>query len=324
MELFLSLVLAILLLLHLGFMILEMFFWTKPLGRSVFGLDPDWAEETKILAANLGLYNGFLAAGFGFSLLSPRSDVALFFLACALIAGLFGAITVKPSVFLVQGLPALIGLGLALWPVTAPKVTSDPASRLPESQLEAVPIADNDFANCSKRDVIGMTLRIKSFECGADRQFMRLIANNEKNGFDLETKSGGKAQTKPAIRVFEKKSADPIEGILADVKKRSNGQFIAQCAFEPTNDRPAGIKQAFVLSPQGAGKTAYEAALRDNPDLGAPCGVLGVNGVDQRVFFVLSGRDDLVVFADLGTERQVFDLRSIEPAHIPTNPVIAN
>jgi putative membrane protein len=324
MELLLSLVLAILLLLHLGFLVLEMFLWTKPLGRSVFGLHPEWAEETKILAANLGLYNGFLAAGFGWALMSPRSEVALFFLSCTFLAGLFGAITVKPSIFLIQGLPALIGLILALWPVTAKEPVVSAIAPVSESQLQAVPIADGDFATCTKQDVVGLTLRIKSFECGADHQFKRLIANNEKNGFDLETKSAGMANSKPAIRVFVKQATAPIEAILPEVKKRSTGPFIAQCGFELTKERPLGIKQAYILSPQGAGEKAYEEALKENPDLAAPCGVLGVNSVDQRVFFVLTGREDLVVYADMGTERQVFDIRSLEPAHIPTNPVIPN
>jgi putative membrane protein len=105
---------ALVALLHVYFLVLEMFLWTRPLGMKVFRLTREKAESTKALAANQGLYNGFLAAGLVWSIIGERRDVAAFFLACVIIAGLYGAATVNKRIFLVQSVPALLALG-ALW-----------------------------------------------------------------------------------------------------------------------------------------------------------------------------------------------------------------
>jgi putative membrane protein len=94
---------------HLGFLVLEMFLWTKPAGRRIFGLSKELADGSKALAANQGLYNGFLAAGLIWSLYEGiRAQV--FFLICVIVAGIFGAITAKRSILWVQALPAAIAL----------------------------------------------------------------------------------------------------------------------------------------------------------------------------------------------------------------------
>jgi putative membrane protein len=98
---------------HIAFLVLEMFLWTKPVGRRIFGLTQELANASAALAMNQGLYNGFLAAGLLWGLSAGR-DVLLFFLGCVLIAGVFGGLTAKRSILLVQGLPAAIGLVL-LW-----------------------------------------------------------------------------------------------------------------------------------------------------------------------------------------------------------------
>lgn len=109
---------ALVALLHVGFLILEMVLWTKPAGRQAFGLDRDFAEQTKALAANQGLYNGFLAAGLIWSLFigdpAWAKNVATCFLLFVLVAGAYGAATASPRIFLVQGVPALLGLA-AVW-----------------------------------------------------------------------------------------------------------------------------------------------------------------------------------------------------------------
>jgi putative membrane protein len=107
-------VIIIVALLHLYFLVLEMFFWDKPLGLKTFKLTPDFAKASKVLASNQGLYNGFLAAGLLWSLW--RGDVAtqLFFLCCVLVAGVYGAITVGKKILFIQALPAALGL-LFLW-----------------------------------------------------------------------------------------------------------------------------------------------------------------------------------------------------------------
>lgn len=100
-------------LLHFYFLVLEMFLWTKPTGMRVFRLTPEQAASSRVLAANQGLYNGFLGAGLIWSAwLRPDFHVVLFFLACVIIAGIYGAVTSSRKILYVQALPALIALGL--------------------------------------------------------------------------------------------------------------------------------------------------------------------------------------------------------------------
>lgn len=100
--------------LHVYFLVLEMFFWTKPYGRRVFGLTVEKAEMTKSLAANQGLYNGFLAAGLVWGLAAGADGHAIkvFFLACVVIAGIFGALTAGRKILWVQALPGAVALAL--------------------------------------------------------------------------------------------------------------------------------------------------------------------------------------------------------------------
>ena len=99
---------------HAGFLVLEMFLWDGPIGRKVFKLSSMAAAATKPLAANMGLYNGFLAAGLVWGMLAGRFDVKLFFLACVVVAGVFGAATVSRRIFWVQAVPGVLALA-ALW-----------------------------------------------------------------------------------------------------------------------------------------------------------------------------------------------------------------
>jgi putative membrane protein len=96
--------------LHLYFLVLEMFLWTTPTGRRTFGLERDFAEATRAMAANQGLYNGFLVAGLVWGLVADRTDVQVFFLVCVVVAGLYGAATVNKRILVVQALPALLAL----------------------------------------------------------------------------------------------------------------------------------------------------------------------------------------------------------------------
>jgi putative membrane protein len=98
---------------HLYFLVLEMFLWNTPRGRRVFGTDPDFATRAAALAANQGLYNGFLAAGLVWSLLAGGTtayQAKLFFLACVIVAGVYGAVTVNRRILLVQAAPAVVAL----------------------------------------------------------------------------------------------------------------------------------------------------------------------------------------------------------------------
>jgi putative membrane protein len=100
-------------LLHVYFLVLEMFLWSKPFGRKAFNLTPEFAEASKTLAANQGLYNGFLAAGlaWGICLGAAGFSVKLFFLACVIVAGVYGAITVSRKILYVQAVPAVLAVG---------------------------------------------------------------------------------------------------------------------------------------------------------------------------------------------------------------------
>jgi putative membrane protein len=100
-------------LLHLYFLVLEMFLWDKPFGRRTFGMSEDKARITKSLAMNQGLYNGFLAAGLLWGLMAG-TPVKVFFLACVVIAGVFGALTASRNILWVQALPGAIALALVL------------------------------------------------------------------------------------------------------------------------------------------------------------------------------------------------------------------
>lgn len=112
MTMLANLVIAVVALLHLGFLVLEMFLWNHPIGRRTFKMSKEVAESSATLAANQGLYNGFLAAGLSWGLISGEFSVKLFFLICVLVAGLFGGFTAKRSILYIQALPALIGLVL--------------------------------------------------------------------------------------------------------------------------------------------------------------------------------------------------------------------
>jgi len=111
-----NIVIAVIALLHLWFLILEMFLWTKPSGLRAFGTTAEFAAQSKALAANQGLYNGFLAAGlvWGLCLGSGGAgfSVKVFFLACVLVAGIFGGLTASRKILWIQALPALVALVL--------------------------------------------------------------------------------------------------------------------------------------------------------------------------------------------------------------------
>lgn len=116
MSIFADVVVGAVALLHVYFLVLEMFLWDKPTGRRVFGHSKEQAAATRVLAANQGLYNGFLAAGlvWGLVLGAAGFGVKIFFLVCVLVAGIFGAATASRKILFVQALPAALGLALLL------------------------------------------------------------------------------------------------------------------------------------------------------------------------------------------------------------------
>ena len=96
--------------LHIGFLIIEMFLWTKPFGRKTFRMTDEYARASASLAANQGLYNGFLAAGLVWGLAVNDFAIKAFFLSCVLVAGLYGGLTTKRTILYFQALPGLLAL----------------------------------------------------------------------------------------------------------------------------------------------------------------------------------------------------------------------
>lgn len=107
-----NILIALVAALHVGFLVLEMFLWTTPFGMRTFNLTAEFAEQSSGLAANQGLYNGFLAAGLVWGLAAREGAFAIkvFFLACVVVAGVFGAATAKATILFVQALPGALAL----------------------------------------------------------------------------------------------------------------------------------------------------------------------------------------------------------------------
>lgn len=116
MKLAADILIVLVVLLHVWFLVLEMFLWDKPTGLKTFRHTPEKAAITKVLAANQGLYNGFLAAGlcWGLWLGSGGTAIKLFFLGCVVVAGMYGAATVGRKILFIQALPAAFAMALSL------------------------------------------------------------------------------------------------------------------------------------------------------------------------------------------------------------------
>ncbi len=108
--------------LHIGFLVLEMFLWTGPIGQRVFAMTPEFSAQTAVLAANQGLYNGLIAAGLLWSAIRSNREFMIFFLLCVIAAGVFGGLTAKITILCMQAAPALVALlaVLAARPRVAP------------------------------------------------------------------------------------------------------------------------------------------------------------------------------------------------------------
>ncbi len=115
MNILTTIAISIVIVLHILFLALEMFLWNTPFGRKTFGLKEEYAKQSAPLAANQGLYNGFLAAGLLWGLVSTGGfDALIFFLSCIIIAGIYGALTAKRSILFIQALPAAIAIALLI------------------------------------------------------------------------------------------------------------------------------------------------------------------------------------------------------------------
>ena len=117
MKLAADILIGLVVLLHVYFLVLEMFLWDKPYGRRTFRMTPEYATASKTLAANQGLYNGFLAAGlaWGLWLGAGGVQVKVFFLGCVIVAGMYGGLTVSRKIYAIQAAPAIVALLLLVW-----------------------------------------------------------------------------------------------------------------------------------------------------------------------------------------------------------------
>jgi putative membrane protein len=110
MTILADILVALVAVLHIGFLVLEMFFWDHPFGRKRFKMTPEYSRASASLAANQGLYNGFLAAGLLWGLWTGQFAVKVFFLICVIIAGIYGGITARRTILYIQALPGLLAL----------------------------------------------------------------------------------------------------------------------------------------------------------------------------------------------------------------------
>jgi len=110
MNLIANILVVIVALLHLGFLALEMFLWDHPVGRKRFGMTPEYSKASASLAANQGLYNGFLAAGLIWGIIAEEPSIKIFFLVCVVIAGIYGSMTARRAILYIQALPGLLAL----------------------------------------------------------------------------------------------------------------------------------------------------------------------------------------------------------------------
>jgi len=124
MQIFAKIMVGFVALLHIGFLILEMFFWDHAIGAKVFGLPRDVLRSSASLAANQGLYNGFLAAGLIWGLVAGKRDVLFFFLGCVVVAGVYGGLTAKASIVVIQAMPAVLAL-VFVWRAPAIEPSDD-------------------------------------------------------------------------------------------------------------------------------------------------------------------------------------------------------
>ena len=115
MTLAATLVVVLVALLHAWFLVLEMFLWTRPIGLRTFRQSAESAAASRVLAANQGLYNGFLAAGLLYGLIVQSRELVLLFLAFVIVAGLYGGATANRKIFFIQALPAVLAAALVAW-----------------------------------------------------------------------------------------------------------------------------------------------------------------------------------------------------------------
>lgn len=176
--------------------------------------------------------------------------------------------------------------------------------------------ARETFANCMWGEVKGQTISMWSFTCAPDAGGMHLVADDGLQGFVLESTDSARPGRRVVVRLFDKPADAPIEAVLGAVRAISPGLNTPTCAFEPATGVDHAGRERYVLTPTGAAKAAYEAAVGGDAMPGQPCGPLGVSPAGDRFFAVAPGRPDKVMFIDRGSEIQIFDEQTLR-VHAP-------
>jgi hypothetical protein len=167
------------------------------------------------------------------------------------------------------------------------------------------------FADCTWGEVSAAGFTIGSFACPNTK----LAPDESLPGFQKEfTDADGKVTRFPAIQVFRKALDNSVpDAVIADVRAASPGPFTASCVLEPSSSDPSG--KTYVLVPTGAGKAAHEAFLAGTSEENSmPCGQMGPSEAGERVFRLVDGAPDKVVYIDLGSEIQIFDTKTLRPS----------
>jgi hypothetical protein len=208
---------------------------------------------------------------------------------------------------------AMALLAAACTPNAEQTTTPDSSAAAP-SQSEVMPspseVMKATFTNCTWGQQTGPGLSIWAFTCPGHK----LVADEALPGFQMQVDDGaGNPESYPAIQVFTKPAEATIDAVLTAVRAASPGPFTAECVFTPNANDPSGM--TFMFTPTGAGKIAHEAFMAGKSgENSMPCGPMGPKEAGDRVFQAVAGAADKVVYVDLGSEIQIFDVNTLHAA----------
>ena len=192
--------------------------------------------------------------------------------------------------------------------LAAPGLTDAPVASLLQNAGE--------FSGCKWERVAGARFSISSFACDTEHGGVRLVADNAAPGFWLMERDGSK---RPAIRLFSKAVKAPISTILPAVRAASVGPQTRTCVltYSPSDSAAQPGTKRYVLQPHGVALKAWEKAQDQGKAVDEPCGPLGVAMVGDRYFEVMPGHPGIVVFANMGSEIQIFDPTTLRTVNGP-------
>lgn len=195
----------------------------------------------------------------------------------------------------------------------SPAAPAAPVSAPPAAPVSALRNAP-EFAGCAWREVRGARLTMQAFACGPDHGGVHVEADDGLPGFRLVDGSG---ESRMVVRTFDKAADAPLAAILPAVRAASPGPYTAACAFAPAPGHDAKGQDRFVFEPTGADKAVWEKSQASDAPMEPPCGPLGVSITGDRYFAVMADHPQTVVYADMGSEIQIFDPKTLRLANAP-------